>query len=235
MRSPLAKNPNWTLLLWILAGYFVYPVIVFWFLCIVTVGPIFKVFESPLNPMSVRGSSAWIQMIVLGALVGLSVGWLQQQVLRVRLVWPAPGWVKASALGGAIGLVLSLHVVSPMFYMYPYFSTSIGSTLPLMLPLILPIAVAQWWVLRRVVRDAWLWVVANVLGAMCWAAMGDIIPFGTPGRDWLLAITMPLVQAAVTGMAIVWLFERHARIDKRHPSEKDKARSASVWDDATLA
>lgn len=216
MRSPLAKNPNWTLLLWMLAGYFVYAMVTFWFVLLYTVGPLFWVLRPLLEAIGIPQGHHLAQLAAFGVLIGFSVGWLQRQVMRARLLWPAPRWVMVSALGGAVGTVLALETVPLIMQRQLYDTTELGRLLMFMLPIAVPMAVGQWWVLRRVVRDAWLWIAANVLGAVGWAMMGSAISVGTPGRDLLLALTMPLAQAAITGMAIIWLFERQLRSGKPH-------------------
>ncbi len=72
----------------------------------------------------------------------------------------------------------------------------------LLMPLFaLCLSAVQWWELRKRVHGAWLWMLANGVGGLVWSMLflrndsAHVLGF------WLLA------QGAITGGALLWLFQ----------------------------
>lgn len=155
---------------------------------------------------------------LLGAGVGLSVGVLQAYVIRQRLRWTAPHWLKASTLGGVVGVLLLSFLPNVELHALQ------------MLVFITAISVCQWWVLRGATRYASLWVLANGVAALVYT---QIVLWHIP----LLTLLAPLVQAGITGAVLILLFERFSypivRTNRRRATLPDMPdRRPSVWDNA---
>ncbi|ORM36807.1 hypothetical protein BFL43_06250 [Williamsia sp. 1135] len=108
----------------------------------------------------------WLLVIVAGGLEGASLGFAQSMVLRSSpLRVPVRGWTLATGVAASsawsIGMLPSTlndsgHAVDfgrPLVWA----GTILGALI-----LLLSIPVAQWIVLRRVLRRAWRWIPVNV-------------------------------------------------------------------------
>ncbi len=141
---------------------------------------------------------------ILGAIVGWSVGVLQKLVLETRLDWDADGWVNASIVGGVLGGVTVFGVTLLRFNLPHLPSEGIAHFMPIF---IVPVALCQWWALRRVVAQAYWWVFANWAAGVTYA----LIPSVLDGLPLAAALMSPFAQAALTGMMLIFLFERFRR------------------------
>jgi len=143
-----------------------------------------------------------------GALVGAVVGTAQWLVLR-RYLMVGPEWVLATALGLAIGDAVGALLTGA--------GTGIGDLLITGVATGVAVGCLQWTVLRRHLRDAFLWVpvvaVAWPVGwtvgwTVTWSAGIDVergyYVFGASGA---------LVFAAITGAAMWLMLRRSARQD----------------------
>ena len=139
-----------------------------------------------------------------GALVGAVVGTAQWLVLR-RYLMVGPEWVLATALGLAIGDAVGALLTGA--------GTGIGDLLITGVATGVAVGCLQWAILRRRLRDAFLWVpvvaVAWPVGwTVTWAFGIDVergyYVFGASGA---------LVFAAITGAAMLLMLRRSARQD----------------------
>jgi hypothetical protein len=161
----------------------------------------------------------------VAAVIGWSVGYLQKLVIEMRLGWHGQGWVSASIAGSLLG-VLAVAVVVTLF---PRFTTQYSPAY-LMPIFITPVAICQWWVLRRAVHQAHLWVWANIAAGLSYAFVPDVFA----GHAFWIVVLAPLAQSALTGMMLIWLFERHRRHNRlaEAPVPVRTSRHSSVWDEA---
>ncbi len=181
-----------------------------------------------------------------GAVMGLCVGILQKAVINRRLNLNVRGWRRVTLFGGIAGLVLLLFAsngvksIYDAFYLDIYrlkaqgiFQLIFGVLPFVFLPMMLSIPQAL--ILRRYVRSAWLWVLANAVGGF---VFGMLVQGRSTGfADWVLAV---VAIGAITGFALLWLLHRLPKQthDENHlayvpvPIETDeKPRNPSVWDE----
>jgi Cu/Ag efflux pump CusA len=98
------------------------------------------------------------------------------------------------------------------------------------------VSVLQWMTLRYAVKQALLWVLANVVGGLIFSGM---LWINAPRMDndisWVAPFIAVLGQAFVTGIVMVWLFEKLAYpiqdVDDVEPLPKHTG-PRSVWDEA---
>lgn len=146
------------------------------------------------------GAAAPWQFVVLPTLAGLIVGTSQWWVLRGRVAIGV-SWVVASTLAVPTALSVLPQLLPVTGYLWFYL-------------LVLPGAFAgvgawmgavQWFLLRRHVRGAWLWVPASAIGWCAW-----YLRYWSYGVDWL-----PVAVAAglVTGVAMAFLLRSTNRIE----------------------
>jgi MFS family permease len=224
MKAAPLNNPNGTLALWILMGYGVYFLVILSMAMLSFIASLIG-FVYGLNYGPVLYTVG--TLCAVGGVIGWSVGTLQKLIIETRLGWHASGWVFWSVVGGVIGLtVLSFFAAllprftwdySPAYFM-PIFIT--------------PVAVCQWWVLRRAVDQAYLWILANIAAGLTFA----LIPEVFAGHAALVVLLAPMSQAALTGMMLIWLFEQRRRHNRPTsapvPVPVRTSRPPSVWDEA---
>jgi hypothetical protein len=199
------QHPNWTLALWILMGYGVYFLTVLGFVVLSFAGALVGLTDAD----RFQAAGHWYQLMlfsILGAIVGWSVGVLQKLVLETRLNWDADGWVTSSILGGALGGAVIFGVTLLRFNVPHLPSEGVAHFMPVF---IAPLAVCQWVVLRRVIAQAHLWVLANLAAGVTYA----LIPGVFAGLPLVAVLLAPFAQAALTGMMLIFLFERFRRHD----------------------
>lgn len=224
----VVRNPNRTLGLWILMGYGVYFVVILGFAMLSFISSLIRLTYRPSFMMSdpLRSNVLTLAMLIaLAVVVGWSVGFLQKLVIEQRLEWSAEGWVFWSVVGAILGLVVLIAFIT----LFPRFTEQNGPSY--LMPLfITPVAMCQWRVLRQAVTQAHLWVLANIAAGLSYA----LIPTVFASEPLLIVLLAPLAQSALTGMMLIWLFERH-RIHNRPavaPVAARAKRPPSVWDEA---
>ena len=132
----------------------------------------------------------FVILLLFGALIGGWFGWLQWLVLR-KYISQAGRWVAASSIGLAIGTPLSwlayaMLLYSPIvarrdgvyfsfWYQYITFGVLLG----------LSIGVAQWFILKRQVPHAKLWIFALPVLFTLGMAVANL---GTVSRTYVLSI-----------------------------------------------
>ncbi len=226
--SSIVRNPNRTLGLWILMGYGVYFVVILGLAMLSLISSLISLTYRPSFMMSdpVRYNLWTLAMLsAFAVVVGWSVGFLQKLVIEQRLAWRAEGWVFWSVVGAILGLLGVIAFIT----LFPRFTAQNGPSY--LMPLfITPVAMCQWRVLRRAVNQAHLWVWANAAAGLSYA----LIPGVFAAEPLLSVLLAPLAQSALTGMMLIWLFERY-RIHNRTATASVLARAKrppSVWDEA---
>jgi hypothetical protein len=156
-------------------------------------------------------------MIVAGFCEGAVLGFAQSLVLKryisnvIQRDWiiytgiaAAVAWT-IGMLPGALGDISRINfivVVIAGLILVPIFLLSIGF--------------AQWLVLRRHVKNAWWWILANTvawpLGVFISIAVLAIVPDGSPLAVWIIAglfggLLMGLEVGAITGIVLARLVE----------------------------
>ncbi|XWX04100.1 hypothetical protein VZO05_00830 [Aggregatilineales bacterium SYSU G02658] len=226
--NSIVRNPNRTLGMWILMGYGVYFVVILGFAMLSFISSLISLTYRPSFMMSdpLRSNVLTVAMLIaMAVVIGWSVGFLQKLVIEQRLGWGAEGWVFGSVVGAILGLLGLIAFVM----LFPRFTAQNGPAY--LMPLfITPVAMCQWRVLRRAVNQAHLWVLANIAAGLSYA----LIPVVFASEPLLIVLLAPLAQSALTGMMLIWLFERY-RIHNRPAVAPVVARAKhapSVWDEA---
>lgn len=235
-------RPRAFLIGWLVGGVLVYPIVVMIFAALW--GGLALVFGSFYRP----GTSGVIDFIgavagvlISGAAIGFSVGAVQRWLLRRYLCWTADRWRRYSAIGGALGAgvaVLAYSFVRAIIARRTgYYPNSTDMAAMVMMPLLIGIiSVLQWMTLRYAVKQALLWVLANVVGGLIFSGM---LWINAPRMDsdaaWIAVFIAVLGQAFVTGVTMLWLFEKLAYPilddDDLEPVPAP-GRPRSVWDEA---
>lgn len=235
-------RPRAFLIGWLVGGVLVYPIVMMIFAALwggiaLTVGSFYRPGSNEF--MDFIGLCTGI--LVSGAAVGFSVGIVQRWLLRRYLCWTADGWRRYSTLGGSLGAVvaaLAYGFARALIYrrMGGDYPRSIDMAAMVMMPLFIGVmSVLQWMTLRHAVKQALLWVLANVVGGLIFSGM---LWINAPRMDsdiaWVAAFIAVLGQAFVTGIVMLWLFEKLAYPiqDSSDPEPLPLNRPRSVWDEA---
>lgn len=148
-------------------------------------------------------------LILPGASIGYAIGEVQRNLMRDYLKWDIKAWINRSIVGGFIGGLLIIGFIF-VFENQLATQTQLMAILPLF---ILPISIAQWTTLRRIARDAWLWILANVVGAIVFNGLlfmnqNLFAPQFEPIKMLLLWLAASAALGVITGIVILWLYER---------------------------
>jgi len=150
---------------------------------------------------------------------------LQWLVLRPRLA-RASRWIPVSMAGSAVGLALVLGIQAILRDSQGYGSVAEALTTPFADGL--PLALAQWLLLLTVARQAWRWILANLVWLVLYAlyavfnrapAPPEIVPGMEVALNAAMIVGMQLtlwglLASAITGAEMVWLM--------RHPKEQPR-------------
>ena len=161
----------------------------------------------PIYSAGVVGLAAFI-----GAPIGYVLGWLQQGVVRRCLDYNLRLWREVSLIGGIFGSVLAFIVVEELV-IEESLERSIDAGISPISWFIACISLAQWFILRRHTRAAWLWIPVNILSAGLWGFDPDIAVGG-------LLILGVMASGLLTGLTMLNLFQRWPRSPK--PKSKQK-------------
>lgn len=169
-----------------------------------------------------------IGLLVLGVVPGLAIGFvvgnLQDTLLSNHFGLPAYRWSRRTILGSTSAgvLVVLLAFFTPGDLLANYWEII---AFPVFMVIV---SVAQWSLLRRDARHAWMWVLANAAAGIVFVGL---MSMNQPSRDlvwypflqiglWLLAAA---AQGAITGIVMLWLF------DHRDSEWDDKREKAPVY------
>ena len=130
-----------------------------------------------------------------GIILGGALGLTQKLLLRYKYGLPLHGWMRLTIVGWVLGW-LGYFVGSEWirnFYNFPLWLTII--------PMFGIPALLQWGLLRRQIRQAWLWVVAAVVSTMTFSMV-----FNNSSYNLNAHVLSATAQGAVTGLTLLWLF-----------------------------
>ncbi|MCU0511639.1 MAG: hypothetical protein MUE40_03620 [Anaerolineae bacterium] len=170
---------------------------------------------------------------ILGGSIGYSLGHIQRYLLRRHLYWTADGWRRASVVGGVVGGLAAGGAVSLLS------DAARLNDMWLLLPMpvyITVVSVFQWAALRPATRQAWLWVLANLVGGLVYSGLIVMNQPPAYSRTYeettlLLFGLAVLAQGFITGFVMLWLFEKFAYpLDNDGDGVPDQKRS--IWDEA---
>lgn len=183
---------------------------------------------------AVWGLSTVLLLVVGGgAIIGWTIGHIQQDVVRKHLYWDLESWRRTSLVSGVGGAIMTVGIVVNDYD--PMARIPIETAQILMPAFVLVLSGGQWWVLRRSVSFAWLWVLANVVGAMLFnhfIVVQAVSAYYTPGVLTLIMVFLGVIlQAFVTGHAMIHLVERHGYSPFRAYA-KPPRRGDSIWNEA---
>lgn len=176
-----------------------------------------------------------LPLVWLSLVIGFSVGHLQRWLLRKRFYWVAPYWRTATVIGSAIGV--ALVTLGRWLYLEglssPIYTSDISWLRYAMPTLLASISIAQMWILRRAVKRAWLWVLANVTSGV---AFGSLFAAGLWADSRFLAmswwIPAGLALGLATGVVMLFLFKHHLRPLEPDDNKNAAPETRSVWDQA---
>lgn len=144
---------------------------------------------------------AWLTFI-LPFVVLIPLALAQKSLLRYGYGLRLRGWLRASIGAALITQLLSMTILPGL---YNIISTTVAaSSLPLLSVTlyVLPLALTQWFVLRKHLQGAWVWVPITIIGS------GLVQLFGL--YQWLMIaevqVGIPSVTASLlTGAALLWM------------------------------
>jgi hypothetical protein len=176
------------------------------------------------QPENLSPTAAIVYSIVnyslMGLAFGLIYGLVQKGLLRSKTNEPWRGWLIASAIGGVLGVDITLMIIATQIAQYlqwmvlPPTDVLIwvglqAATIPFGI-----LALAQCFVLWKYVHGAWTWVLANLVAGL---VLFSLIAAGAftwaTSPLWMVAIVigLALAPAIVTGFAMVWLINMNWR------------------------
>jgi hypothetical protein len=187
-------------------------------------GTMLLLFISQQQPENLSPTVAIVYSVVnyslMGLAFGLIYGMVQKGLLRSKTDEPWRGWLIASAVGGVLGVDLTLLLIGGQVAQYLQWMTLpppdalfwIGlqaATIPFGI-----LALAQCLVLWKYVYGAWTWVLANlVAGLVLFSLIAAGVFTWATSPLWMVAIVigLALAPAIVTGFAMVWLINMNWR------------------------
>lgn len=221
MTSRIRTTRFW--LEWTFSSLLIYPItailtvmfVMFWFPLMEMLAPSVYLYRSA--DLTLSDIFILLSVVVFGGMVAFAVGLLQARVVKRYFRYELQHWKRATAIGGAIAIPVMLVVMIVLdAYMannwqlreFGGFETMnmIMSIAPMTLYVSI-MSVVQAFVLRKYVRDAWLWILANAVAGFMFS-MVFVTAFSPSVWNWLLAA---VAQGAITGFAMLWMLQRLAK------------------------
>ena len=178
-----------------------------------------------------------------GAIIGMSISFLQRWTIREYLYWTVDGWRRYSVVGGIVGAWLAWFGSIQIIAVLNVDASNLDRLLSffaMMPPFVVVVSIAQWIPLRKAVNKAWLWVFANFIAGIVYAGLsinGLVYVYACENNSciesilpFLLTMTVPviamLLQGYITGIVMRRLFVHHA-----YPVIEENTET-SVWEKA---
>jgi hypothetical protein len=231
-------RPRAFLIGWLVGGVLVYPIaIVFLAALWGGLALVFGSFRPNNDGLNFIGAAA--AFLVSGAAIGFCVGAVQRWLLRRYLCWTADRWRRYSTIGGTVGAAVSMLVYGfarELLRRRTGYYAPVDTAAMVVMPLFVGVvSVMQWMTLRHAVKQALLWVMANVVGGLIFSGMFWV---NGPRMDrdmvWIIPFIAVFGQSFITGFVILWLFEKLAYpiTDDDDEDEGLPRKPRSVWDEA---
>lgn len=226
---------------WIACSLFIWPLAaVTLSVMLLPLGMIFSAFyPSPYDAVAYQlydTARLFLLAPIVGAGVGFSMALLQRWLLRSKLYWAADNWRKWSIVGGIVAACVLLAanyfvILLPSQFIYQNFAV-------LAMPVFITIvSVFQYLSLRHAVKDAWLWILGNLVAGMVFS--GLLLNNQTSAYDdaelynLFMIILAPTVLGTITGFVMLFLFEKKLlpmQPENGQPEEANHPKS--IWDEA---
>ncbi len=161
-------------------------------------------------------------MTLPGMTIGYCVGDLQRNLIRTQLGWYTGGWLRWSVIGGLFGGMLA---VAGMWLSAHFFPERVQWML--LMPLYaFGLSLGQWWVLRRLAHESWMWILGNGVAGVVFSGlffMNQPNPADPYASLWklLLWLAAVLAQGAITGIVLLWLYDRPTPQEDNAADEQD--------------
>lgn len=176
-------------------------------------------------PFILRIINSVALMLIPGAAVGYCAGTSQLNLMRDHLKWQPKNWIHWSTIGGTLGSFAVLMITITFRQTMPSI-TQLMIAMPLFA---LCYSLGQWWTIRESTREAWMWILGNVVGGIVFSGLlflnqPDMTIYGWQ-KVWMVAMWAFAVlgQATVTGIVLLWLYERPL------PEQPEDAEYAHVY------
>lgn len=219
MTSRIKTTRFW--IAWIVASLLVYPLTavftiafgMLWFPAIESIFPSSDGFSSATQTIS--EIYTFLTLVGFGGIIALAIGVLQASVIKRYFHFTPQYWKRATIIGGLIAapatafalFALNSYTTTHYWQLVESGQFEILQRLMGLLPMVMYVSVmsvVQVVVLRRYVRNAWLWILANAVAGFMFSMVATMT-FNPGFGDWLLAA---VAQGAITGFAMLWLLHR---------------------------
>ena len=144
-----------------------------------------------------------------GLAMSLPIALLQARLLSRHLHLPVKHWVKFTIFGMLVGWLIATFV---SFYIG--YANEFSSPYFRFLPIFMVPAIMQWLSLRKQLRQAWFWLLANlvslfIFGTIFESALNFIEAINAPWMGWFFGMVFFGVVAGlsgiVLGVTLLWL------------------------------
>jgi hypothetical protein len=151
-------------------------------------------------------------LVVWGGIIGALLGGGQRAILKQHWRDVQAGWVAMTSLGTTLGILLTLFIlIAPLQWLAQTMTLPelawirAYGALVILAPL-LSISLLQALLLGRMVRNAWLWLVAHTVAGL---AMWVLLLGAIQARDAFSLIAYALASLVavpiVTGFSLIWM------------------------------
>jgi hypothetical protein len=167
-----------------------------------------------------------LAMPLVGAIIAWSMSVLQRWLLRRKLYWAADKWRRWSIIGGAVG---AYAVALPLFFI----RSGDDIYVALMMPIFIAVVSAfQFLSLRHAVKDAWLWILGNIVAGMVFSGL-LLSNRRSYEPDFGVVMLAGASLGVITGYVMLFLFEKKLLPMKPEDDSTpvDPNRPKSVWDE----
>lgn len=173
------------------------------------VGMSLTVFIGSLVEMFTDGLLTILAWGVVATIAGLSMGINQWLVLSLYTMPLQKNWLRLWVVVTTLAWVPSLVIVVGLGVGEKLNFASSGAIIGMMM------GIAQWFVIRRLVKRAEWWAIANTIGWTAGLALVDLLElFSWQVTGYLLA---GLVSGSITGLFLLWLITQP--VEEVEPAE----------------
>ena len=152
-----------------------------------------------------------VPVLLLGIIPAMIIGTMQRVVLKSAFNLRLKGWMGATLIGGILGGLL-------MYFGETQYDIT-GTTAQTMMIMAAP-TLAQFWVLRKHVSQAWLWVMAGIMSGIAFA-----LPFNDSNIGYVSSV---LLASLIYGIAMGGTSLALAKSYRRYEKKKTSSQIASL-------
>ena len=215
-KTLLPFNPWGFGVLWVLLHFIVLTLIG------ALVTPLLSMILMPSLPISIHPFEKWEYILIINSFItGLVIGGVEWYLLQRYFEW-SKAWIVVTAIGFILSRVWLNFTLEWVHFLLGFISAEIGLVLINAAVSSVLIGVAQWFVLRGKIDNAYLWILASLAGGLAGVFVVELYFIGisdsvNPDRfeQGIIDVVSLVVDETIKVACLIWLLQLTLKQEKR--------------------